>query len=114
MNAPVYSATDARGVVVSILEDFWEDAKDDEGVDRLFDYWRHVGFRVEDLPPNPAPELVCEAFVGHYRVGGEINADKAMKDFATWPPISARIVELAAEKAAEARKTRPRQRKKPK
>jgi hypothetical protein len=108
MNVPAHTAAEARNIVLSILADFWEDGTDDEGVDRLFDYWQHVGFEVADLPQNPAPELICEAFVVHYTDGVGINVNRAIGDLSSWPPIVARIAEIGLEKLAEARKTKPR------
>jgi len=107
MKGTAHTAAEARNIVLSILADFWEDGTDDEGVDRLFDYWQHVGFEVADLPQNPAPELICEAFVVHYTDGGEINVGKAIEDLSTWPPIVARIAELALEKLSEAGNKKP-------
>lgn len=113
MNVPAHTAAEARNIILSILADFWEDATDDAGADRLFDFWRHVGFEVADLPSNPAPELICAAFVDHYTNGDGINVDKAIEDLSSWPPISARTAELAFEKLSEAKTTKPRQRKEP-
>lgn len=113
MKGTEHTASEAKGIVLGILRDFWEDATDDEGVDRLFDYWQHVGLEVADLPLDPAPELICEAFVDHYTDGGEINVNKATNDLATWPPIVARIAEIGLEKLAEAGNTKPRLPKEP-
>ena len=108
MKGNAHTAAEAKRIVLSILRDFWEDATDDDGVDRLFNYWRHVGFEVADLPSNPAPELICEAFVDHYTNGGEINVGKAIEDLTRWPPIIARTAEIALEKLSEARNKKPR------
>jgi hypothetical protein len=106
MKAYAYTAAEARNIVMSILADFWEDATDDEGVDRLFDYWQHVGFEVTDLPSDPAPELICAAFVDHYTNGDGINVNRALGDLSSWPPIVARIAEISLEKLAEAGNTK--------
>jgi hypothetical protein len=107
MKGNAHTAAEARNIVLSILADFWEDAVDDEGVDRLFDYWQHVGFEVVDLPPNSAPKLICAAFVDHYTDGGEINVGKAIEELASWPPIVARVAEIGLEKLSEAGNTKP-------
>ena len=109
MKAAANTKVEAKRIVLGILHDFLADADDDEGVDRLFDYWQHVGFEVADLPSNPAPELICAAFVDHYTDGGEINVGKAIEDLTRWQPIIARTAEIALEKLSEAENTKPRQ-----
>ena len=88
----VYLPTDeAKELLLGILVDFAEG-----DVERLFEYFTHVGF---DVPALDNSKQIPAAWLGHYRIGqGTYDTDRALMDLTTWPPISRHIFELQQEK----------------
>lgn len=82
---------DNKAIILDILVSFLE-GEDWTG---LGDFLQHVKF---DINSFTDPKDFISAWLGHYRVKkGEYDGKRAINDFATWPPIAARIAELRAE-----------------
>lgn len=80
-----------KALICGILADFAADPD----VEVLFKYLRHCGLPVMAL--TSAHDIV-PAFLGLYRIRpGLYDVDRACSDLYFWPPIFARIAELAAE-----------------
>ena len=78
---------EAKAMLVSMLADFAEN-----DLDNLVPYLKHIGFDISVLSD---PKELPEAWVAHYRVAqGTYDADRALIDFQTWPPMARRIFEL--------------------
>ena len=68
---------------------------DDEAEEGDGSFFLHVG-----LPGD----ATWEQFRAHYAVGeGDVDADRACQDLATYPPIAARVAELKAEQRGNSR-----------
>lgn len=79
-----------KGLIESIFSDFC-DADDDSD---LLSFIDHIGFDLRVI--SNARELY-PAFVAYYRLKtGVYDVDRATNDLVTWPPIAARIAELAS------------------
>lgn len=83
-----------RGIILSILEDFL----DEDALDRMFQWFDHVGF---DIVALRDPHDLGPAWLGHYRRGRGYDMDRVFHDYLTWPPIAQRIAFLTKQKEEE-------------
>ena len=89
-NVDLTKVCDQRSMILSILCDFLEDDR----IADLGDWLDHVGF---DLTAIRYPADLPAAWVAHYRRGRVYDADRALNDLLTWPPIAARIAFLSKQ-----------------
>ena len=66
--------------------------------DDLAPFLEHINFDWAPVPANTDPEQFFEAFKGHYTNDGVLDGKQPFNDFATYPPIASRIVELQIER----------------
>ena len=86
-----------RALILSILCDFFEE----DTVDQLAEWCRHVGFDLSALSDNP--DLV-PAWLGHYRCRRGYDVERALSDLVAWPPIADRIAKLSKHSPDAAQK----------
>ena len=89
------TAAKQKAMILAVFADFLEDGNG--GVDNLIAYCQHCGISLTGV--GSGAQGIVEAILGRYQIGARrYDVDRAVRDLATYPPITRRLAELGADR----------------